>query len=137
MLLNVTSDIYYTGPLKIGNEATTRNFLMDSGSDVLWVTSTICATCTGTSKYNPATGGAVAVSPATTHNVTYIDGTNVQGTWYTANVGVSSVSATSMKILVATSSNLSSSRPYEGICGLSAKNITHTVATPLPTVLYN
>lgn len=116
--LTDTSEIYYTGPLKIGTEVSTRQFLMDTGSDILWLTSTLCASCPGTSKYNPASGATI-FSPVAPYSATYLDGTNVSGNWYKGNVGVSSAVVSNMNFVLASSSSIISSAPYVGICGLS------------------
>ena len=115
--LNDTSDTYYTAPLKIGSDATVRKFLVDTGSDILWLPSGCGGTCY-------AGAGATTLSTAATVN--YIDGTNFTGTWYKANVIIGSVTVTNMNLVLASSTNLASSRPYEGICGLSPKNITYS-----------
>jgi len=126
--------VLYYGPLYFGTDATAKQVLFDSGSDVTWVVSSLCTSCSHSNKFSATTGGAVTTGTA--GSITYVSNVQASGTYYTASVKLGSATATGMKVLLASSTNLVSTSLFTGVCGLTPSNISNAVSVPIPTVFF-
>ena len=120
--LSSVQDMYYHGPLSVGNE--TFEFIFDTGSSLTWVTSSDCSNCEKSNSFNASAGrlNSVALCSNTSSNfsVEYGSG-SVAGYLVSEQVSLGNLSVGEYVLGAATEVNFSDFdlQAYHGIVGLA------------------
>ncbi|RSH83433.1 uncharacterized protein EHS24_007117 [Apiotrichum porosum] len=127
-LTDIELDASYSGQVSIGTPAQTFDIILDTGSADLWVESSSCSGCAGTT-YSSSSSSSYASSNAT-FSISYGSG-DATGTLATDTVtmaGFAVASQTFAQVTSMTSGLISSS--VSGIMGLSWEALSYSKATP-------
>ncbi|KAI9005256.1 aspartic peptidase domain-containing protein [Gaertneriomyces semiglobifer] len=110
--------LVYFGEVSFGTPGQTFNLLFDTGSYALWVRSSKCtdSACNGLPKFNGATSSTYANLNKAAPQITYADGTAVDGTYARDAVAVGSITATNLVFEEMTATNDESE--LDGIMGM-------------------
>lgn len=124
-LQNAQSDTLYLLNVTVGSPAQSMMLQLDTGSSDIWVPWSDSDICSG--RDNPCTNGAYDPSKSDTFkdvgadafDISYVDGTEIQGDYVTDNFGVGGITVENMTMGVAKDAKIQQDGvPFQGIVGV-------------------
>ena len=121
--------VYYIGPITIGSE--TFQTIYDTGSNLIWVPASSCASCGDHSKYTSPPSGESKFS------IDYFSG-SVSGILGTTNVSLAGASLSSFQVGLVDSVGIPnySGAAFDGVCGLAWSSLSEGKIPSLVPALF-
>ncbi|CAO3629918.1 unnamed protein product [Mucor hiemalis] len=126
------NDIEYYGTVQIGTPPQNFKINFDTGSSDLWVASTLCASCTSHTRYNPNTSSTY-VKDGRAWSISYGDGSTASGilAYDTVTLGGLAIKKQTIELAQKESSSFASD-PIDGLLGLGFNTITTVAGIKTP-----